>query len=338
MSKIKQAHDKIFKNVFSDRKNALNLLGNFLPANILNRLDLEQMVYEKDTFVQKHLKGYYSDLLVTIPLVDSDESVKVYFLFEHKSFSDPDLPLQLLRYIVEIWTHYRKQHKHGKLPLISPLVVTHAEGSWKKAKLSDVVDIPGEPFKAYLPDFEYLLFDCIQEDLNVYDLEVELKSLFMLWKFAHRPNFFEIVREVYRMLRQAYPEMEPRDFLIALAQYLYFTRGSEEYEVINEIIQQESSGGINMETIADMLEKKGYERGYDTAYQEKPKWEKQAELKNAQETLIDVATEAYGPLPDMLHEKIKSIKSLENLRALNRKVIRTQSLEEFTELVNRAAQ
>ncbi|WP_291321444.1 Rpn family recombination-promoting nuclease/putative transposase, partial [Desulfonatronospira sp.] len=39
MSKIKQAHDKIFKNVFSDRKNALNLLGNFLPANILNRLD-----------------------------------------------------------------------------------------------------------------------------------------------------------------------------------------------------------------------------------------------------------------------------------------------------------
>ncbi|RQD64519.1 MAG: hypothetical protein D5R98_05020 [Desulfonatronovibrio sp. MSAO_Bac4] len=97
-----------------------------------------------------------------------------------------------------------------------------------------------------------------------------------------------------------------------------------------------------METIADMLEKRGYDRGYDTgydtAYQEKPKWEKQAELKNAQETLIDVATEAYGPLTGSLHEKVKSIQSLENLRALNRKVIRTQSLEEFTELVNRAAQ
>ena len=342
MSKIKQAHDKIFKNVFADRKNALNLLGNFLPANILNRLDLKQMVYEKDTFVQKHLKGYYSDLLVTIPLLDSDESVKVYFLFEHKSFADPDLPLQLLRYIVEIWTHYRKQHKYGKLPLIIPLVVTHAEGSWKKAKLSDVVDIPGEPFKAYLPDFEYLLFDCIQEDLNVYDLEVELKSLFMLWKYAHRPNFFEKVREVYKMLRQAYPEMEPRDFLIALAQYLYFTRGSEEYEVINEIIQQESSGGINMETIADMLEKRGYDRGYDTgydtAYQEKPKWEKQAKLKNAKETLLDVAGDFHGPLPNSLQDKIKSIDSIDNLRTLTRKVYKTQSLEEFTELVNRAAE
>ncbi|EFI35009.1 hypothetical protein Dthio_PD2401 [Desulfonatronospira thiodismutans ASO3-1] len=39
---------------------------------------------------------------------------------------------------------------------------------YKKFELSIV---PGEPFKANLPDFEYMLFDCIQEDLNVYDLE-----------------------------------------------------------------------------------------------------------------------------------------------------------------------
>ena len=89
-----------------------------------------------------------------------------------------------------------------------------------------------------------------------------------------------------------------------------------------------------METLADQWKQQGREE----LLLEKPMWEKQAKLENSQENLIDVATEAYGPLPDSLHEKIKSIKSLENLRALNRKVIRTQSLEEFTELVNRAAQ
>lgn len=78
----------------------MSLLGNFLPADILNRIDLKEMVYEKDTFVQKHLKAYYSDLIVSIPLLDSDQKIKVYFLFEHKSYSDPDLPLQLLRYII----------------------------------------------------------------------------------------------------------------------------------------------------------------------------------------------------------------------------------------------
>ncbi len=70
----------------------------------------------------------------------------------------------------------------------------------------------------------------------------------------------------------------------------------------------------------------------------KPYWEKQGEIKATQETLIDVATEQYGPLPGILHEKLKSIQTLENLRALTRKVIKTQSLEEFTELVNRAVQ
>ncbi len=335
MSKVSQAHDKIFKNVFADRKNALNLLDNLLPADILNRLKLKEMVYEKDTLIQKHLKGYYSDLLISIPLLGSDQRVKVYFLFEHKSYSDPDLPLQLLRYIIEIWTHYRKQHKHGKLPLIIPLVITHAEDRWKKARLKDIVDMPDESFKVYLPDFDYLLFDCIQEDLNSYNLEVELKSLLMLWKYSHRPNFLEAVRDIYRMLLQAYPGMETKDFLIAIAiaQYLYFTRSKDEYGAITEIVKQETSGGINMETIADMLREEGKQHGVILGKQEGLI---EGELKAMQETLIDLTAELYGPLPGMLPVKIKSIQSMENLRTLTRKIIKTESLDEFTELVNRA--
>ncbi len=71
---------------------------------------------------------------------------------------------------------------------------------------------------------------------------------------------------------------------------------------------------------------------------EKPKWEKQAELKATQEILIDVAGDFHGPLSSSLQDKIKSIQSIENLRTLTRKVYKTQSLEEFTELVNRAAE
>lgn len=89
-----------------------------------------------------------------------------------------------------------------------------------------------------------------------------------------------------------------------------------------------------MRTTAEVLE----ERGYNKAIKEKPIWERQAELKNAKETLIDVAGDFHGPLPHSLQDKIKSIESIDNLRTLTRKVYKTQSLEEFTELVNRAAQ
>ena len=93
-----------------------------------------------------------------------------------------------------------------------------------------------------------------------------------------------------------------------------------------------------MGTIAEMFRREGDERTEQRLVQEKPKWEKQGELKATQETLIDVAGDVYGPLSSSLHEKIKSIHSIENLRTLTRKVYKTQSIEEFTELVNRAAQ
>ena len=97
-----------------------------------------------------------------------------------------------------------------------------------------------------------------------------------------------------------------------------------------------------METLADHWMEQGAQeerqRAEEWLKQEKGKWTEQAKLENAQETLIDVATEQYGPLPSILHGKIKFIQSQENLRALHRKVIKTKSLEEFTDLVNRAAE
>jgi CTP-dependent riboflavin kinase len=53
---------------------------------------------------------------------------------------------------------------------------------------------------------------------------------------------------------------------------------------------------------------------------------------------MDIAADLHGPLPNSLQAKIKSIQSIENLRALNRKVHKTGSLEEFTELVNKAVE
>jgi CTP-dependent riboflavin kinase len=66
--------------------------------------------------------------------------------------------------------------------------------------------------------------------------------------------------------------------------------------------------------------------------------EQKGKLEATQETLMDIAADLHGPLPDSLQVKIKSIQSIENLRAITRKVYKTGSLEEFTELVNRAVQ
>ncbi len=184
-----------------------------------------------------------------------------------------------------------------------------------------------------MPEFDYLLFDCITEDLNVYDFEVKLNSLFLLWKYARTPGFLDSVRQIFQMIRTIYPQVKPDDFLITLAHYLYHTRNKQEFETITAIIDEEFKGGIDMETIADMLRNEGMRKGVILGEQEGMV---KGKIEATQETLIDIATEQYGPLPGMLPVKIKSIQSIENLRALTRKVLRTDNLEEFTELVNRA--
>ncbi len=88
-----------------------------------------------------------------------------------------------------------------------------------------------------------------------------------------------------------------------------------------------------METIADMLIEEGKQNGVILGRQEGLI---EGKLEATQETLIDLAAELYGPLPGVLQVKIKSIRSMENLRTLTRKIIKTESLDEFTELVDRA--
>ncbi len=59
-------------------------------------LNLNSLKPVKDSLVGKELKSYYSDLLFTI---ESQKGLGyVYILFEHKSYKDRLLPLQLLRY------------------------------------------------------------------------------------------------------------------------------------------------------------------------------------------------------------------------------------------------
>ena len=96
---VNNAHDRIFKHIISDRENAISLLKSLLPDNIQKHLSLEEIIYEKDTFVPKPLQEYFSDLLTSVPVIGREQEANIYFLFEHKSTYEVKTPLQLLRYI-----------------------------------------------------------------------------------------------------------------------------------------------------------------------------------------------------------------------------------------------
>jgi len=226
-----------------------------------------------------------------------------------------------------------------ELTLFCPLLIAHPDEGWRATKLSDLVDLPSDDFKIYIPDFDFLLFDAVKDDPEDYDFDEAVKALFTIWRYSGSPDFIKAVKRVFELIKQIDPQARLDDYLQIILRYLELTREEEEYIDIKKIAETEIDEGEKyMGTIAEMFRREGREETEQRFIQEQPKLEQQAKLKANQETLIDVATEQYGPLPGMLHEKIKSIQSLENLRALHRRVIKTQSLEEFSELVNQAAQ
>ncbi len=81
-------------------------------------------------------------------------------LLEHKSRVDADTPLQLLKYMVNIW---RREVENGaagdRLPAIIPLVFYHGRGRWTAApSVPGMIDAPGE-LEPFVREFAYVLHD-----------------------------------------------------------------------------------------------------------------------------------------------------------------------------------
>jgi predicted transposase YdaD len=87
----------------SHLENARSLIETNFPQEVLSVLDLNTLQIEPGSSMDSALRGKQSDLLLSAAMVDapkasskSGKRVYVYFLFEHKSHSDPLTVLQVL--------------------------------------------------------------------------------------------------------------------------------------------------------------------------------------------------------------------------------------------------
>src|SRR5690625_3133573 len=131
--KIHQAHDKLFKETFSDVTVAQDFLHYYLPPALLKVIDITSLKMSNESFIEEGLEESRSDLLYET-IINGEKSY-VYFLFAHKSYPTKDIALQLLGYMVEIWKREVDKKKADVLPPVVPLVIYHAESHWKNPRL-----------------------------------------------------------------------------------------------------------------------------------------------------------------------------------------------------------
>ncbi len=202
MTEINNIHDTFFRETMSHKKVAADFLANYLPAGLLAYVKLETLLITKDTFVDKKQATHYSDLLYQVRLT-GDRPGFVYFLFEHKSYPDRFVSLQLLRYMAEIWELYLKQHKKAKtLPLIIPIVVYHGKPKGRAVRLVDLIDLPDSSLSAYVPDFDLAFYDFSPETDEAIKGEIWLQLVLHCLQAKNIPTAVSKLTEIIVLLAQ----------------------------------------------------------------------------------------------------------------------------------------
>jgi predicted transposase YdaD len=162
---IPSPHDKFFHEVFSRPEVARQFFQSYLPPAIVQHCEWNTLQLQPCRFVDAQLTDQQTDLLHTVQC--ASWPLCLYLLFEHKSAPDAWTRLQLLQYIVRIWTQWLKEHpsraQGARLPPILALVVHQGPQPWLlSTQFLDLVELPAEvrvALESYQPKFAHGLVD-----------------------------------------------------------------------------------------------------------------------------------------------------------------------------------
>ena len=139
-NELTKVHDKYFRKTFGRNRNAIDLLENISPPEDLERIDLDTLNTMEESYVDRDFDQHRTDVIFRSNLKGNDQQAYICCLFEHKSSQERLTVLQVLNYMVRIWTKKKKDSK--ELPVVIPIVFYHGLNPWTQPmKLSEIFNL-----------------------------------------------------------------------------------------------------------------------------------------------------------------------------------------------------
>ncbi len=268
MPSIDNIHDNFFRKVFSETANVETFLKAKLPKELFQQLDLAEAALDSTSYISEAYKESLSDVVVKCRTKAEGTPVDIYLLFEHKSYPDKKVLLQLLRYKYQMWEKDGDEKK--PLRVIIPIVFYHGKDPWKiPTRFAQQFSI-AEAAKRFLLDFEYILFDT-----NEWDWEAEssqplkenifLFSAMLLMKAAYQQKV-EIIRQVFQLWNQM-GFVHERERISFLMIYIVETQDIPAPELTKMLEESKIIGEEIMPTLAQRWREEGKEQGMQQGMQ-----------------------------------------------------------------------
>ena len=167
--------DTSSKTIFGDPVLCAQFLRDHFDMPLLKNVQPEDIEDVSERYIPYLGAEFEPDSVQKIRVLDigrekrrgSNEPPFFVSLIEHKSRVDYDVPMQLLRYMVCIWTEYRREMERGRegytrrkgfrYPMIIPIVYYEGKAAWTAhMHLRDRIGAIGK-VREWIPDFRYHL-------------------------------------------------------------------------------------------------------------------------------------------------------------------------------------
>lgn len=233
---LNNPHDSLFKSMFSVKENLQDLLLGTLPKEVLRGLKPETLEYDPNEYVDDELTPYFKDISCNMKYGYSN--IKISLLYEHKSYPDKNIHLQLLRYILNVWEN-QVANKEELTPVIA-MVFYHGKRKWTDSGF--VKNVPKE-LKRFVPLFDYALFDT--KDIEDHAIIQHFKRPSVkvaVWFMKRNDNLLDYIDQNPQLAKEILSNIEQIDKNIfqKIALYLYSVSG-ENPDKIDMIMQTVST-------------------------------------------------------------------------------------------------
>ncbi|MEQ9941552.1 Rpn family recombination-promoting nuclease/putative transposase [Pectobacterium aroidearum] len=250
------AHDAIFKQFLSDPAVAKDFFAIHLPEEIRNICDFGSLQLQSASFVDEELRARISDMLYSIQTTAGQGYI--YCVIEHQSRPEKLMPFRLLRYALAAMQQHLSQG-HDTLPLVVPLLFYHGQRSpypytlrWLDG-FSDVIQAE----KLYNAPFPLVDLTVIPDDDIKTHRRVALLEL--VQKHIRTRDMLELAQDIGLLFeRWQVPLPQKRAILFYIARSGNTSRPAE---FIEAVAQSLSTDREAIMTIAQQLEKIGFEKG-----------------------------------------------------------------------------
>ncbi len=295
-----------------------DILLNNLPQIALH-LQTGSLENTGDSFVSSELRKYMSDLLYRARL-RSGEEVYVYILFEHKSYPDPKVSFDLLRYMVRIWERLMESEPDGHFAHIIPIVFYHGKQKWRGGTNFRQLFRKDEAFQEFVPTFEFCLYDLSRYDEEEIKGGILARVVLLLFKYIFADDFGDRFVTICRLLRALREEKDVLEFMKVALEYVGNSTDRIGEDQLRQGLQEALplSGGELMPTLFERIRGEGREEG------------RQEGLRDA----IRVALESkFGDEGLTLLPRLNEVSSEERLQAIIAAVYTAETLSELESML-----